>query len=208
MSMMTTEDNMSDITEIKSKRPVEVVAIVDASGSMGMIRNDAIGAFNTFITDQQKLEGEANLTVVQFSSTVNVSQNSVNLSEATLFDTVNYVPNGGTALFDAIGTTVTGLIARREKGEIDSAIITILTDGEENQSREYNASKVKTLIEKVQNDFGWEVVFLAANQDAFTTGSTFGISAANAVNFTADSKGIAAASATLGEYTRAYRSKN
>lgn len=205
---MKTEENMSDITEIKSKKPVEVVAIVDESGSMGMIRNDAIGAFNTFITDQQKEEGEANLTVVQFSSTVKVSQNSVNLSEATLFDNINYVPGGGTALFDAIGTTVTNLIARREKGEIDAAIITILTDGEENQSREYDASKVKTLIEKVQNDFGWEVVFLAANQDAFTTGSTFGISASNAVNFTADSKGIAAASATLGDYTRAYRSKN
>ena len=193
------------ITATPEPKSVEIVVIADRSGSMGSIRNDAIGGFNTFIGEQQKQGGEANLTVALFDDKYEIMQDKIPLGEAVLFDEKNFIPRGMTALFDAIGKTLNTLIERREKGEIDGAIVTILTDGAENASREYRAEQIKALIEKCEKDYGWEFIFLAANQDAFATGSTFGISAANAYNFAADANGMKSATAAMSLRSTEYR---
>jgi hypothetical protein len=193
------------ITTTPEPKSVEIVVIADRSGSMGSIRNDAIGGFNTFIGEQQKQGGEANLTVALFDDKYEIMQDKIPLGEAVLFDEKNFIPRGMTALFDAIGKTLNTLIERREKGEIDGAIVTILTDGAENASREYRVEQIKTLIEKCEKDYGWEFIFLAANQDAFATGSTFGISAGNAYNFSADAAGLKGATMAMNLRSTEYR---
>lgn len=186
-------------------KAVEIAVVADRSGSMGMILTDAIGAFNAFIDQQQEVEGSANLTVALFDERYEIMQEGVDIRAATKFSTSNFVPRGSTALYDAIGRTLSGLIARRKAGEIDSAIVVILTDGAENASREFTAASVKTLIESCETDFDWQFVFLAANQDAFKTGANFGIRAQNAVNFSADSAGLEGATLAMSGYATNYR---
>lgn len=194
-----------NITTTPEPKSVEIVVIADRSGSMDSIRDDAIGGFNTFIGEQQKQSGDANLTVALFDDNYEIMQDKVPLGEAVLFDEKNFIPRGMSALFDAIGKTLNTLIERREKGEIDGAIVTILTDGNENSSCEYRAEQIKALIEKCEKEYGWEFIFLAANQDAFTTGSTFGIRAANAYNFAANAAGLKAATAAMNLRSTEYR---
>lgn len=202
---------MTDITAVPEtptaeKADVEIVVVADRSGSMWSIQADAIGGFNAFITEQKSGPGTANLTVALFDNHYELMQDRVNVQEAILFDDTNFVPRGGTALFDAIGRTVTNLIERKNKGEIDNAIVAILTDGDENASREYRAADIKKLIETCEKDYGWQFVFLAANQDAFATGSTFGISASNAVSFAASGDGMLGATQKMSQYSTGYRS--
>lgn len=186
-------------------KPVEIVAIIDRSGSMGVIRTDAIGGFNTFIEEQKALDGEARVTIALFDDRYDLLQNGVDLKETVLLNNTNYVPRGSTALLDAIGKTVNTLKERRLNGEVDGAIITILTDGHENCSKEYTTDQIKTLIQECEKEYGWTFVYLAANQDAFAVGATFGISAQNAVNFDANGAGLLGATRSMGDYASNYR---
>lgn len=181
---------------------VDVVAILDRSGSMQSIAADAIGGFNTFIEEQQALPGEARLTVVLFDDQYEVLQNAVDIKAAVKLDNKNFVPRGMTALYDAIGKTIqTFKAAGSEK-----LICTIITDGGENASKEYRrAEQIKELITACEKDLGWTFVFLAANQDAFAVGNTLGVSAANAMNFVADAGGTRGVMKAAGAYATTYR---
>lgn len=183
---------------------VEIVAIVDRSGSMGIIRDDAVGAFNTFIDEQAKENiGEANLTVALFDDQYEIMQEGSSIREAVKFDANNYVPRGMTALMDAIGRTVNALIERKKRGEVDGAIIAILTDGHENSSHEYSKPQIKSLIETCEKEYGWTFVYLAANQDAMDVAKDYGM--LNAVNFNASGDGIKIAAAAMSDYSTSYR---
>lgn len=190
-------------SEVQSDK-VEIVAIVDRSGSMDSIRDDAIGAFNSFIDEQLTNDvGEANLTVALFDDRYEIMQEGKTLTEAVKFDDKNYIPRGMTALLDAIGRTINNLIERKKQGDVDGAIIAILTDGEENSSREFSQSQIKNLIETCEKEYGWTFVYLAANQDAIAVAKDYGM--LNAVNFAATGAGIASATTVLGDYTKQYR---
>lgn len=196
------------MTNIKAapETTIEVVAIIDRSGSMESLRTDAIGGFNAFINEQRKVEGKANLTVVLFDNQYELLQDRVALEEAVVFSNDNYIPRGSTALYDAIGKTIARLKEQRSAGELTGGVIvTILTDGAENSSQEFRAAQIKELITECESEYGWTFVFLAANQDAFSVGGTLGISASNSVNFDATSKGIARATASMSMYATNYR---
>lgn len=84
----------------------ELVVVVDKSGSMGSVRNDAIGGFNVFLDAQKKAEGEAKMTAVLFDTTFSFYAANVDVQSVKNLDTESYVPNGGTALYDAVGKTI------------------------------------------------------------------------------------------------------
>lgn len=177
---------------------VEILVIADRSGSMYSIEKDAIGGFNSFLKEQQEMEGEANLTLVLFNHDYDVKLESVPIREVKQIESLG--ATGSTAMNDAIGKALSGLFNRNPK----RAIVCILTDGEENSSTEYTNSSVKELIQRAENEKEWKVVFLAANQDAFAEGSVRGIS--NNFNFEATSKGISSAYAdTMNYNVRSYR---
>ena len=177
----------------------QIVCIVDRSGSMRSIKNDAEGGLNNFIEEQKKVEGGANLTIVEFDDEINPVCEQVNIEQAP---TYKLVPRGMTALLDAIGST----IADKEKFDCEgTTIIVVVTDGGENSSREYNKDSVFKMIEE-RKEQGWEFMFLAANQDAISTGRAYGFSADDAASFAATADGVAAAYTMSSNYTTNLRS--
>lgn len=114
----------------------EIVVILDRSGSMESIRDDAIGGFNAFMESQKAVAGEATSTLVQFNTTLETVHENVPLQDMPLLDSKTYVPGGGTALLDAVGLTVDRvgkrLAVTPEDKRPEKVMVAILTDGEEN----------------------------------------------------------------------------
>jgi Mg-chelatase subunit ChlD len=185
----------------------EIIAIIDRSGSMQTIVNDAIGGFNTFLADQKTVPGEARMTTVLFDHEYTLLGAGKPLSEASPLTTATFVPRGNTALLDAIGRTLNDQGARIAADKwADKVIVCILTDGGENASREFTQPKVKEMIQHAEAH-GWSFVFLAANQDAFATGAMYGINAANTFAFQANAAGTQAAYTSMSTATRSLRSQ-
>ncbi|MCK5017911.1 MAG: VWA domain-containing protein [Candidatus Peribacteraceae bacterium] len=187
----------------------EIVCIVDKSGSMGSIVNDAIGGFNTFIKAQQDLPGAANVTLVLFDTSYNIMVNGENLKEFPELTKRTYVPGGGTALYDAIGKAI-NVVGKRlsdtpEAERPEKVIFGILTDGEENSSREFDKDKIMEMISHQKATYSWEFVFLAANQDAMAAGGSIGISANDTFNFAATGVGVKKGYVNMTRSLGAYR---
>lgn len=183
----------------------EILAIIDVSGSMESIKTDAIGGFNAFLADQKTVEGEARMTLALFDNQYDLLYQGRVLAEAEPLTTATYVPRGSTALLDAIGRTLNVQGARIEaEGWAEKVIVTILTDGQENQSKEFTAPVIRELVAAAEAK-GWAFVWLAANQDAFATAQFYGSSGAHAQSFAADSVGTTMAYASMSNTTRTLR---
>lgn len=187
----------------------ELVCILDRSGSMWNIAKDAIGGFNSFLSEQKEVEGDANITMAIFDHDYEVIHDNVNLEEVEELTSEVYYPRGGTALYDAIGRTMQSVGARLNETPEDerpeNVIVAILTDGEENQSTEYSAEKIKEMIKHQEDKYDWTFMYLAANQDAFDVGRTFGMSDYNSINFNANSGGAKGAFTNMTLASKAYR---
>lgn len=172
----------------------EIICIVDRSGSMEPIRNDAIGGFNAFVDDQQQLPGEANLTLILFDDNIKHLHDAVPVKSIEPLTRKTYIPRGRTALYDAIGYTIIKVSNRLAKQDDQSrpgkVIVSILTDGEENSSRKFNREKIARMIQDRQEKEGWIFYFLAANQDAFAAADQISISRYNTVSFKANASGV------------------
>jgi uncharacterized protein YegL len=166
---------------------VEIVSIIDRSGSMSSVKSDAIGGFNQFLQDQKELPGEALFTLVQFDDQYEVIHNGEKIQNVKPLDDKTYVPRGTTALLDAIGKTIVTVGERLDKTDEndkpEKVIVSILTDGAENASSEYTRERISDMIKLQTDDYSWEFIFLAANQDAFATAGGLSINAKNTMHF-------------------------
>jgi len=171
----------------------EIVCVVDRSGSMASIREDAQGGFDTFIEDQQKVPGKATVTLAQFDDHYEMVWENRPLEEIKKGEYV-LMPRGMTALLDAVGRTVQQVGERLAKTDEDKRpdklIVTIITDGHENASREYKRQQVMEMITHQQDKYKWEFLFLAANQDAIAEAHSIGIKKDCAMNFAATRDGV------------------
>lgn len=93
-----------------------------------------------------------------------------------------FVPRGMTPLNDAIGSTVQK-IEKVERHKDEGVAFVILTDGLENASKEFSRDAVRKLLERVQKENNWLVIYLGANQDAFAEGATRGVAASHTMDF-------------------------
>lgn len=181
----------------------EIVCIIDRSGSMESIRADAIGGFNAFLEEQQKLPGEAHLTLVLFDHEYERLFEGLPLADVPPLSHTTYVPRGTTALLDAVGRTIdevgARLAATPEAERPTKVLVCILTDGQENASRGYTRQRVREMIEHQQQKYSWEFQFLAANQDAFAEAGHLGIAPGDVATFVADSAGTLGAFATISQ---------
>lgn len=167
--------------------------IVDKSGSMAGLVTDTIGGYNTFVEEQRKLPGQARIIRTLFDNNVQIGEIE-DLATCTLMNSVNYIPNGYTALYDAIGMTINHignyLKGMSEDNRPDKVIICIITDGAENTSKEFKSKdKIKEMITHQQDVYKWEFIFSGANIDAFDVGGSMGIHAQNTVQYAATSDG-------------------
>ncbi|WP_427169934.1 VWA domain-containing protein [Fusobacterium nucleatum] len=191
---------------------VDVVFILDRSGSMGGLESDTIGGFNSMLEKQRKLDGKAYITTVLFDDQYELLHDRINVSKINNITEKEYFVRGNTALLDAIGKTIAKEKAIQEtlekKEKADKVLFVIITDGLENASKEYNSTTVKKLIEAQKEKYAWEFLFLGANIDAIETANSIGISAERAVNYNSDSVGTKKNYETLNEAVKEIRSGN
>ena len=168
------------------KNLTELIICLDESGSMNSVVSDTIGGFNTFIETHQKLPGEAKLTLVKFDTKYEIIHNGVDVRKVEPLNGKTYMPSGMTALLDAVGRTIDEVGKRLsvtpENEKPEKIIFMVLTDGEENSSREYTKEQIKEKTKHQTNVYDWQFLFLGADQDAWSNAHNIGIS--NAVNFT------------------------
>ena len=179
----------------KNNKPkdVELVFILDRSGSMGGLESDTIGGYNSMLSKQKKEKtGKVSVTTVLFDDQYELLYNQVPIEKVSLMTEEEYYVRGSTALLDAIGKTVMQVKANQDKKEIkDKVLFVIITDGMENASREYRVEQVKKLIEERKEKDNWEFLFLGANIDAIGAAKDIGIDSSRAVRFKSDKKGTA-----------------
>lgn len=177
------------------KNLTEIVFILDESGSMFGLKSDTIGGFNSLIEKQKSEKGEAVVSTVLFNTESRVLHDRTPLERIGKMTDKDYCPEGCTALLDAVGEAVhhIGNVHKYARPEDvpERTVFIINTDGMENASRKYNISKVKKMISRQQEKYGWEFVFLGANIDAAETAESIGIKRENAVDCCADGYGCA-----------------
>ena len=171
----------------------ELVFILDRSGSMSGLEADTIGGFNSMIIKQKKGEGEAIVSTVLFDDQAEVLHDRIDIDKIDLMNDEQYYVRGCTALLDAVGGAIhhIGNVHKyaREEDRPEKTLFIITTDGMENSSRRYDYDRVKNMVERQKERFGWEFIFLGANIDAVEVAGRFGIKANRAVNYEYDSEG-------------------
>jgi uncharacterized protein YegL len=165
----------------------DITIILDRSGSMGTISEDAIAGFNRFIDDQMAHSGEVRLTLVQFDDRYEILHDAIPLSDVPPLTQDTFKPRGATALHDAIGRSIRH--AKTRLAELPAAerpsrvIFAIITDGYENASHEFDRQLVADMIRHQRAQGDWQFLFFGANQDAVKEADSLGIDAASAVTF-------------------------
>lgn len=184
-----------------------IMLLVDRSGSMAAIRDAAESGVNEFITSQANAVGKRTIRIAQFD---------YDYSQGLRYDTVcpstdpaaiepfTLAPRGGTPLLDAMGRAIVEfgdeLAALPESQRPGVVVLAVMTDGLENSSREYQWPQVKAMVQRQQETYGWQVVYLGANQDAFTVGEQLGVPRANTMTYAATPQGTQSALHSLDSY--------
>lgn len=185
----------------------DIICILDRSGSMQSVKSDAIGGFNNLLKEQKALPGQAAMTVVLFDHEYEVLHSRKPIANVAPLNDASYVPRGTTALLDAIGKTLTTAKTYDAASPDHKFIVAIITDGQENASREWMKPAVKSLTDELTAK-GWTFVYLAANQDAFMEAGALGMANQFTANYAATSIGTQSAYAGVSGSMTNIRSGN
>ena len=184
-----------------------VSMLLDRSGSMATTKNDTIGGINSFIEEQRKVPGVMTLTLCQFDTEYDVVHNALDIQKIPLLTDQSFIPRGSTALLDALAKCIidTGkkLAEIPEDDRPERVMMVIVTDGEENSSREQTKKSVADMVKHQEDAYKWHFVYIGANQDAFSEAGKMGMSAG--LNYHASTVGTRSAYAALGKNVAANR---
>ena len=173
------------------KTHTDITIILDCSGSMDLIKSSTIEGFNTFLRAHQAEGTNVRITLVKFNHEYTLAFEEKKIKKKYFLNEANFVPNGTTALLDAIGSAIKSVDSRIEKHAVKpGVIIAIITDGHENSSRFYTQNDIKKTIKKRSDKNNWNFMYLGANQDAIFEGNRLGISSDYSHNFKASKIGV------------------
>lgn len=178
-----------------------ITIVIDRSGSMSHLQKDTIGGFNQFLADQKKVPGKATMTLVQFDDQYQTDFNGIPIADVPALTPETYVPRGGTALLDAlhkaIAETKEFINAMPEDKRPGRVITVVITDGEENQSREVKKADLKKEVEECETAL-WRFVFMGANLDSFGEAGSLGMRyAGSTLDYTPTADGVGSAYTAL-----------
>ena len=158
--------------------------LLDRSGSMVSLREDTIGGFDTFIAEQRTAPGRCRVTLAQFDN--EYDEVYADRDIATVPSLV-LGPRGSTALLDALGRLVVTagerLAALPEAQRPGSVVVGVMTDGYENASRDWTHDRIKALIEQQSHEYGWQFLYLGADQDAIEEGAKMGFASGKSMTY-------------------------
>jgi hypothetical protein len=189
-----------------------IAVILDRTGSMETIRDDTIGGFNAFLNAQKAESSSASLTLVQFDSQdpYEVIYKFIPLPEVPDLTRETFVPRATTPLLDALGRGINdlekSLADMAEEDRPSRVVMVIITDGQENASREFRKDQIEKMIKEKQEKSAWQFVFLSADLAAIGDALATGMHAASTLAHDKDSHGVSAAWASLSRSVAAYRS--
>jgi len=158
-----------------------VVFVLDESGSMEVMGDEPWQSINNFIKEQKSV-GKFNFTLICFNDNVRFIYKNLESDKITNLKTEDYTPSGMTALNDAIGQGIT----YQKSQSLENVIFVILTDGLENSSKEFSKTKVREMIQEMENIHKWKFIYLGANQDAFLCGKNIGISTSKTFRYNSE----------------------
>ena len=171
-------------------KSIDLIMIIDKSGSMYSLRNDTIGGFNSFLDEQRKKEIPVKVSVIMFNNQMEKKYNRADIKEIQNMTEKDYVPGGTTALLDAVGNTLSAVQSDEAVNtEGNKVVVVIITDGMENASTEWRYDTVKKMVTEL-TDKKYEFVFLGADIDAVGVAGNIGISSSNSMKFEKSSRGV------------------
>ena len=185
--------------------------ILDRTGSMESIRDDTIGGFNTFLEEQKKPGGEATLTLVQFDTQdpYEVIHDFVPIRRVPALTRETHVPRASTPLLDAIGRGINDLerrLSRLPKKERPAKVVmVIITDGQENSSREFRKDRIEKMIGEHEEKDDWQFVYLSADLSAIEDAADLGFRPRKAMLFDKSPRGTARVWASVSQKISEYR---
>ena len=171
---------------LNSIKPCKVLIVLDRSGSMISIAQETINGYNRFIEEQKKIPGECKVTLVQFDDVIETVYDDIDINNIPALTNETFIPRGWTALYDAIGKSIRNLETKVTNQKV---IVAVITDGEENASKEFRtADQVKALTTTMENR-GWNITFIAANiKDVKSYSQSMGIG--RSMNYMANSDAV------------------
>jgi hypothetical protein len=188
------------------KNLTHIYLLLDRSGSMQSIKTDTEGGFAAFVEEQKRTPGGCRVTLAQFDNHYDVVYADRPIADVPALD---LQPRGSTALLDAMGKSITEagtkLAALADDQRPDTVIVAIMTDGYENASQEWTHPAIKALVEQQTEQYGWQFLYMGADQDAIEVGRNIGIRPEHAVSYgRAKSQDVmTSASAKIAEYRTA-----
>lgn len=185
-----------------------ITLVADRSGSMSSIQGDAEGAINAFIEEQKKVPGRCTFTLIQFDDVIETVFDNVDLQSVGKYE---LRPRNMTALADAWGRAIndTGdyLSSLPEAERPGNVILVVVTDGLENASREFSTAKVREMTEHQRNTYNWQVIFLAANQDAVAVGRQYGVAPQSAMSYDMSGRAVMDSYSSVSQAVTGVRTK-
>jgi len=168
--------------------------LLDRTGSMEIIRDDTIGGFNAFLKEQKALPGKATMTLVQFDSQApyEVIHDFKPIDEVAELTRETFVPRASTPLLDAMGRAINDLDAKISSiAEIPNRVVmVIITDGQENASREFHKNLVEEMIKQKQASADWQFVFLSADLASIDDAAALGFKQASTMAYDQEKAGV------------------
>lgn len=175
-----------------------ICVILDRSGSMQGRESDVVGGVNKFLEEQRKVDKPASIAFVRFDGeAVERFRPMGDLKACADLSAGEYSPRGSTPLLDAVGKTLADLDEDWKREAPDQAVVVIVTDGQENASREYTQAKVKGMIESRQKSGKWMFIYLGADVDAFAESHKLGIPMSNSAGYVKSAAGMASMTASM-----------
>jgi len=178
---------------------------------MESIRDDTIGGFNTFLEEQKDFPGTATLTLVQFDSQdpYELIHRFIDIQQIPALTRQTYIPRASTPLLDAMGRGINDLeecLSDLDEAERPSKVImVIITDGQENSSREFQKDQIVKMISEKKVKGDWQFVFLSADLDAIGDAVSIGIDMDSTLHFKKSAKGSTDAWKSLSARTSNFR---